>query len=81
MKFDLKGKLPNGIEHIAFSPTGAVVVAVAIDDSHSIAAYNTESGAFLGMNKGDTAKILELSMKNDNEFVSVGFKHYMEWSI
>jgi microtubule-associated protein-like 6 len=81
MKFDLRGKLLKGIEFIAFSPSGKVLVAVAIDDDHTIAAYNTETGAFLGTNKGDKAKILELSMKNDNEFSSAGFKHYMEWTI
>jgi microtubule-associated protein-like 6 len=73
--------LLKGIEDIAFSPSGNVLVAVAIDDDHCVAAYNVETGACLGMNKGDKAKILEISMKNDTEFATAGCKHFMTWTI
>lgn len=39
--FCLKGKLLKGIENLAFSPSGQTLVAVAIDDDHCVAAYNT----------------------------------------
>mmetsp|Transcript_34583 Transcript_34583/g.25720 ORF Transcript_34583/g.25720 Transcript_34583/m.25720 type:complete len:147 (-) Transcript_34583:1199-1639(-) len=81
IKHTLKGKLPKGIENIGFSPSGKVLVAVAIDDDHSIAAYDVESGACLGTNKGDKAKIIEIAMKSDTEFATAGVKHFMVWTI
>lgn len=71
----------KGIENIAFSPSGKVLVAVAIDDDHSVAAYSTETGACLGANKGDKAKIIEISMKDDTTFSTAGVKHFMDWTI
>jgi len=80
-KFTLKGKLTKGIENIAFSPSGKVLVAVAIDDDHCVAAYNMDTGACLGSNKGDKSKIIEIAMKSDTEFATAGVKHFMNWSI
>lgn len=73
--------MTKGIENIAFSPSGKVVIAVGIDDDHTIAAYNTENGTCLGSNKGDKAKIIEIAMKNDSEFCTAGVKHFMVWNI
>ena len=81
MKHQLKGKLQKGIQALAFSPSGKVLAGVAIDDNHYVAAYDVESGACLGCEKGDTANILELAFKNDKEFASAGVKHFKCWSI
>lgn len=48
MKFELKGKLLKGIQNLAFSPSGKLLAGVAMDDNHSVAVYNVESGALVG---------------------------------
>jgi len=81
VKHALKGKLTKGIQAIAFSPSGNVLAAVAIDDNHYVAAYNVQTGACLGCDKGDTAFIIELAFKDDTQFASAGVKHYKFWTI
>lgn len=77
----LKGKLKKGIQALAFSPSGKILAGVAIDDNHYVAAYNVETGACLGCEKGDTANILELAFSSDTEFASAGPKHFKVWTI
>ena len=81
MKYQLKGKLEKGIQSLAFSPSGKMLAGVAMDDNHSVAVYNAESGAFVAMTNGDKAVILELAFKNDSEFASAGVKHFMQWKV
>lgn len=52
-----------------------------MDDNHSVAVYNAESGTFIAMTNGDKAVILELAFKNDTEFASAGVKHFMTWKV
>jgi microtubule-associated protein-like 6 len=77
----LKGKLKKGIQALAFSPSGKVLAGCAIDDNHYVAAYNVETGACLGCEKGDTAAILDLAFASDTEFCTVGPAHIKVWSI
>jgi microtubule-associated protein-like 6 len=81
VKYELKGKLTKGIQNLAFSPSGKMLAGVAMDDNHSVAVYNAESGAFVAMTNGDKAVILELASKNDTEFASAGVKHFMTWKV
>jgi microtubule-associated protein-like 6 len=81
LKHKLKGKLKKGIQDLAFSPSGKVLAGCAIDDNHYVAAYDVESGACLGCEKGDTAFIFELAFKNDKEFATAGVKHFKNWTI
>lgn len=52
-----------------------------MDDNHSVAVYNAETGAFIAMTNGDKAQILELAFKNETEFASAGVKHFMNWKV
>lgn len=52
------------------------MVAVAIDDDHSVAVYNVETGTCVGVNKGDKSMIIELAFKNETTFSSAGVKHF-----
>jgi len=61
---------------LAFSPSGKSLVAVAIDDDHSVAVYNVETGTCVGVNKGDKSMIIELAFKNETAFSSAGVKHF-----
>lgn len=80
-KFELKGKLTKGIQALAYSPSGKVLAGVAMDDNHSVAVYNAESGTFIAMTNGDKSVILELAFKNESEFASAGVKHFMMWKV
>jgi hypothetical protein len=57
--------LEKGIANLAFSPSGNRLVGCAVDDNHKVGVYDTEVGAPLAVDKGDTAKIVELRFKND----------------
>ena len=48
-----------------------------MDDNHSVAVYNAETGALMASTNGDKAQILELAFKNEQEFCSAGVKHFM----
>lgn len=73
--------MKKGIQALAFSPSGKILAGVAIDDNHYVAAYDVESGACLGCEKGDTANILEIAFKSDTEFATAGPKHFKVWTI
>ena len=61
----LWGKLTKGIQCLAFSPSGKQLAAVAIDEDHCVAIYNTESGVLIGTEKGDKAWIIDVAFKDD----------------
>ena len=58
--------LEKGIADLTFSPSGTRLVGVAVDNNHKIGVYDTEVGAILAVDKGDTAVIVDLKFKNDN---------------
>jgi len=64
--FKFKGRLEKGICNLGFSPSGSRLVAVAIDNDHSIGVYDTEVGVELCADKGDTNKIVDVKFKNEN---------------
>ena len=55
LKFTLQHKLTKGIQALSFSPSGKTIAAVAVDNDHSVAAFNAETGVCTGTNKGDVA--------------------------
>lgn len=57
--------LEKGIANLAFSPSGKRLVGCAVDDNHKVGVYDTEIGALLAVDKGDTALIVELRFKSD----------------
>lgn len=52
-----------------------------MDDDHSVAVYNVDTGALLGTEKGDKAWIIDICFKNDQTFVTSGVKHFKEWTV
>ena len=73
--------MKKGIQGLAFSPSGKTLAGVAIDDNHYVAAYNVDTGACLGCEKGDSAFIFELAFKSETEFATAGVKHFKNWQI
>jgi len=78
--WQFKGGLQKGIANLSFSPSGNKLVGVAIDNDHYVAVYDIEVGQMICMDKGDTARIVDIKLKNENEFVSVGPKHFKHWT-
>ena len=77
----IKGKLKKGIQALSFSPSGNYLAGCAIDTDHHVAVFNPKTGDWLAMDKGDGNMIVDICMKNDNEFVTVGVRHFKEWSL
>lgn len=69
----------KGIQALAFSPTGKTLAGVGMDEDHSVAVYNVETGALLGTEKGDKAWIIDIAFKNETTFATSGVKHFKEW--
>jgi len=75
----IRGKLKKGIQALSFSPSGKILVGCAIDVDHHVAVFDVKSGSCLAMNKGGGNQIVDISMKNDGEFVTVGVRHFKFW--
>jgi WD40 repeat protein len=45
----VKSKLRKGIQRLSFSPSGDVLVAVALDIDHTVAVFDTKTGKQLSM--------------------------------
>lgn len=76
-----EGMFEKGINTIAFSPESTKLGAVTNDDDHTIFIFDLIENKLLLTEKGDSFKILDLCFKNENEFVTVGIKHYRHWMI
>ena len=77
----LKGKLTKGIQGLSFSPSGNTLAAVAIDNDHHVGLFDVKTGAPRGISKNDGNRVLDIAMKSDSEFVSVGLKHFKTWTL
>ena len=73
--------LEKGIGVLAFSPSGHTLVAVAMDDDHSLALYNLETNSLILSIKGGREKIMDVAFISENEFVTSGVKHYKLWTL
>ena len=77
----IKGKLKKGIQALSFSPSGRFLAACAIDVDHHVALFDVKSGDCVSMNKGGGNLIVDIAMKDDNEFITVGVRHYKLWTL
>ena len=50
---NFKAPLQNGIAALAFSPSGTKLVAIAMDDNHSVAIFNLRQKSVIVSQKGD----------------------------
>lgn len=75
----IKGKLKKGIQALSFSPSGKFLVGCAIDVDHHVAIFDAKTGTCLAMNKGGGNQIVDIAMKDDSEFVTVGVRHFKLW--
>jgi len=71
-----QGKIRRGVACLAFSLDGKRLAIVGIDKKHSIAIYDLLSETCITHSIGDTAIIAAIDFKKENEFVTVGPKHF-----
>ena len=79
------GTLTKGVASISFTPSGDKLAAIGIDPNHSIAIFDTTTksthgGTMLLHDHCGQENIFDLKWKNDNEFVTVGIKHFKVWT-
>ena len=77
---NFKQPLQNGIAALAFTPSESKLVAVGMDDNHSIAVYDLTAKALMCSFKGDREKILDVAWISEKDFVTSGLKHFKVWS-
>ena len=77
----IKGGIIKGVCVLKFSPDSSRLAAVCIDDNHHVAVFDVESGSLLGIEKGDTARILDLAWTSSRGFTTIGLKHLKQWSV
>ena len=65
----------RGVNLLAWSPSGSMLATVGLDNDHSIAVYNTETGDMIAESKGHQSKVLDVLFKSESEIIIVGVKH------
>lgn len=77
-----QGMFEKGINAISFSPNGNKLVAISVDDNHTVYLFDLYQKKLILKANGDlNHKILDVCFKNENEFATVGIKHYKFWII
>ena len=65
----------RGITLLAWSPSGRMLASIGLDDDHSLAVWDTETGQLIASSKGHQSRVLGLLFKSENEIIIVGVKH------
>ena len=57
------------------------MVAAGLDDDHTVYLFLVSSGKLIGSEKGGREVIIDLKWLDDDNFVSIGVKHYKYWTM
>jgi tricorn protease-like protein len=77
----LRGGIIKGVAALKFSPNGSKLACACIDDNHMVVVFDVDKKEMIACEKGDTAKIVDLDWMGENEFATVGVKHYKTWNL
>ena len=70
----------KGVLALAISPDGSKAVAAGMDDDHYVAVLDLEKGTVITKQRGGKKVILKLGWVSNDEFVSVGIRHFRYWT-
>lgn len=73
-------KLQKGISDLAFSPSGDLLCATAMDDNHAIALFSTSTHALLFSSETGPDDLNDITFVSENTLATVGVKHYKWWT-
>lgn len=76
-----KAPVTKGVLTLAISPDGTKAIAAGMDDNHEIALLDLEQGTRLAKEKGGRKIILKVGWVSNDEFVTVGIRHFKHWTI
>jgi microtubule-associated protein-like 6 len=65
----------RGVTLLAWSPSGRMLASIGLDNDHSLAVYDAETGDLIASSKGHQSKVLGLLFKSETEIIIVGVKH------
>ena len=75
-----QGIFEKGINALSFSPSGKKLVAISMDDNHTVYLFDIIQKKLILKSVGDlNHKILDVCYKNETEFATVGIKHFKFW--
>ena len=57
------------------------MVAAGLDDNHYLYLFQIDSGKMIGSEKGGRDVIIDLKWVDDDNFVTIGVKHYKIWTV
>ena len=78
---NFKAPLEKGIAALAFSPSGSILAALAMDDDHHVALYNLRTSSLICAVKGDREVVTDMAFTSETEFVTTGIKLFKGWNI
>jgi|UniRef100_A0A7S4LG85 microtubule-associated protein-like 6 len=77
----------RAVVDVSFSADGSRLASVGLDDDHSVAVYNIDSGAMVAEAKGGDRRILSVcwntcrDANGNTDFITVGRKHIQFWQL
>lgn len=72
----------KNVDNLEYSQSGKYLMASCMDDDHKIFIYDAENSySLVASEKGGREFILGVVWSTDSSFVTVGLKHYKQWSL
>ena len=65
----------------AIGVSDKLMAAAGLDDNHYVYLFEVGSGKMLGSEKGGRDVIIDLKWVNEDNFVTIGVKHYKYWTV
>ena len=79
--YTFKYPVTKGVLALAISPDGSKAVATGMDDDHMVAVLDLKKGTVIAKQKGGKKVILKAGWISDEEFVTVGIRHFKYWTL
>ena len=77
----LQNSMTSGIRVIKFSADRSKLLAITCDQYNTIYVFNISNFSLITTSRGDRSTILDACWINNNQFVTVGVKHFKKWEI